>query len=60
MGDAADANERLTQLDRRFRTEYLTEIARLRLRLGQADAAIQAAEDLAKERYAAAQLQAAE
>jgi tetratricopeptide (TPR) repeat protein len=46
LGDAAATNERLTDLDRRFRTEYLTEIARLRMRLGQADDAIQAANDL--------------
>ncbi len=46
LGDAASVLASLTQLDRRFRTEYLTEIARLRLRLGQSDAAIQAADDL--------------
>ena len=46
LGDAARVLETLTQLDRRFRTEYLTEIARLRLRLGQSEAAIQAADDL--------------
>ena len=46
LGDAADANARLTELDRRYRTEYLTEIARLRIRLGQSDEAIQAADDL--------------
>ena len=43
---AAEANRKLAVLDRRFRTEYLTAVAKLEQRLGRRDQAMQAARDL--------------
>jgi tetratricopeptide (TPR) repeat protein len=43
---AADANRKLAALDRRFRTEYLTNVAKLEQRLGRREQAIQAGRDL--------------
>src|SRR5204863_4164875 len=43
---AADTNRKLATLDRRFRTEYLTAVAKLEQRLGRRDQALQAGRDL--------------
>src|SRR5581483_6602788 len=43
---AADANRKLAALDRRFRSEYLTAVAKLEQRLGRRDQAMQAGRDL--------------
>src|ERR1051325_8734774 len=43
---AADANRKLAALDRRFRSEYLTAVAKLEQRLGRRDQALQAGRDL--------------
>lgn len=43
---AADANRKLATLDRRFLTEYLTDLAGLEMRLGRRDKALQAGRDL--------------
>jgi tetratricopeptide (TPR) repeat protein len=43
---AADANRKLAVLDRRFRTEYLTAVAKLEQRLGRREQALQAGRDL--------------
>ena len=39
---AADTNRKLAALDRRFRTEYLTAVAKLEQRLGRSEQAMQA------------------
>lgn len=46
LEQAADANRKLASLDRRFRTQYLTAVARLEASLGRIDAAMQAGTDL--------------
>ena len=46
IGDAVDANRTLANLDRRYRTEYLKQIAGLEMRLGRLDEAMQAGRDL--------------
>lgn len=43
---AADAYRKLASIDRRFRTEHLTNVAKLEAQLGRADQALQAARDL--------------
>ncbi|HTU17039.1 MAG TPA: DUF1583 domain-containing protein [Gemmataceae bacterium] len=43
---AADINRKLAALDRRFRTEYLTAVAKLEARLGRRAEALQAGRDL--------------
>ncbi len=43
---AADTNRKLATLDRRFRTEYLTAVAKLEARLGRRAEALQAGRDL--------------
>jgi tetratricopeptide (TPR) repeat protein len=43
---AADANRKLAALDRRFRSEYLTAVAKLEQRLGRREQALQAGRDL--------------
>jgi tetratricopeptide (TPR) repeat protein len=43
---AADINRQLAALDRRFRTEYLTTVAKLEVRLGRRAEALQAGRDL--------------
>jgi tetratricopeptide (TPR) repeat protein len=43
---AADTNRKLAALDRRFRTEYLTAVAKLEQRLGRREQALQAGRDL--------------
>ncbi len=43
---AAEANRKLAVLDRRFRTEYLTAVAKLEQRLGRREQALQAGRDL--------------
>ncbi len=43
---AADTNRKLAALDRRYRTEYLTAVAKLEQRLGRRDLALQAGRDL--------------
>ncbi|HZV06513.1 MAG TPA: tetratricopeptide repeat protein, partial [Gemmataceae bacterium] len=43
---AADINRKLAALDRRFRTEYLTAVAKLEARLGRRTEALQAGRDL--------------
>src|SRR5205814_2340608 len=43
---AADTNRKLAATDRRFRTEYLTAVARLEQRLGRREQALQAGRDL--------------
>jgi tetratricopeptide (TPR) repeat protein len=43
---AADTNRKLAALDRRFRTEYLTAVAKLEARLGRRAEALQAGRDL--------------
>lgn len=46
LTEASAANNRLTQLDRRYKTEYLKKIADLERRLGRLDDALQAGKDL--------------
>src|SRR5207244_4643539 len=43
---AADANRKLAAVDRRYRTEYLTNVAKLETRLGRREQALQAGRDL--------------
>ncbi|MBX9583075.1 MAG: tetratricopeptide repeat protein, partial [Gemmataceae bacterium] len=43
---AADLNRKLAAIDRRFRTEYLTQVAKLEQRLGRRTEALQAGRDL--------------
>jgi tetratricopeptide (TPR) repeat protein len=43
---AADANRKLAALDRRYRSEYLTAVAKLEQKLGRRDQALQAGRDL--------------
>jgi tetratricopeptide (TPR) repeat protein len=43
---AADANRKLAALDRRYRSEYLTSVAKLEQRLGRREQALQAGRDL--------------
>ena len=43
---AADIHRRLAAVDRRFRTEYLTNVAKLEARLGRREQALQAGRDL--------------
>src|SRR5262249_58703181 len=43
---AADATRKLAALDRRFRSEYLTAVARLEQRLGRREQALQTGRDL--------------
>jgi tetratricopeptide (TPR) repeat protein len=43
---AADANRKLALIDRRYRTEYLTNVAKLESKLGRRDQALQAGRDL--------------
>jgi tetratricopeptide (TPR) repeat protein len=43
---AADTNRKLAAIDRRFRTEYLTAVAKLEARLGRRTEALQAGRDL--------------
>src|SRR5207244_2273052 len=43
---AADANRKLAAVDRRYRTEYLTAVAKLEARLGRREQALQAGRDL--------------
>src|SRR5262245_42597338 len=43
---AADTNRKLAAIDRRFRTEYLTNVAKLEARLGRRAEALQAGRDL--------------
>jgi tetratricopeptide (TPR) repeat protein len=46
LGGAADAQRRLSDLDRRARTDHLTEVAKLEARLGRKDQALKAGRDL--------------
>lgn len=46
FGEAADVYRKLAALDRRARTEYLTNIAKLEARLGRKDEALKAGRDL--------------
>lgn len=46
LAAAADVNRTLANLDRRYRTEYLTAVSRLEARLGHKDEALQAARDV--------------
>jgi tetratricopeptide (TPR) repeat protein len=46
MLSAAEANRKLAALDRRFRSEYLTAVAKLEQRLGRREQALQAGRDL--------------
>ena len=46
LADAGDALRRLSEIDRRNRTEHLTGIAKLEARLGRIDAALKAGRDL--------------
>jgi tetratricopeptide (TPR) repeat protein len=46
LSAAAEVNRKLAAADRRFRTEYLTAVAKLELQLGRRDAALQAGRDL--------------
>ncbi len=43
---AAEANRKLAAIDRRYRTEYLTNVAKLESRLGRREQALQAGRDL--------------
>ncbi len=43
---AAETNRKLANLDRRFRTEYLTNVAKLEAKLGRREQALQAGRDL--------------
>jgi tetratricopeptide (TPR) repeat protein len=43
---AADANRKLAAIDRRYRTEYLTNVAKLESKLGRREPALQAGRDL--------------
>src|SRR5207253_4987917 len=43
---AADANRKLAAIDRRYRTEYLTNVAKLEAKLGRRDQAFAACRDL--------------
>lgn len=44
--DAAETNRKLAAVDRRFRTEYLTNVAKLEARLGRGNQALQAGRDV--------------
>ncbi|MHC4880503.1 MAG: tetratricopeptide repeat protein, partial [Planctomycetota bacterium] len=46
IADAVAANRKLTTLDRRYRTEHLTKIATLEMRLGRVDEALEAGREL--------------
>lgn len=46
FGAAADCQRKLAELDRRARTDYLTEVAKLETRLGRKDQALKAGRDL--------------
>lgn len=44
--EAAEANRKLAAIDRRYRTEYLTNVAKLEAKLGRKEPALQAGRDL--------------
>ncbi len=46
FGDAAEVYRSLADIDRRYRTEYLTSVAKLEARLGRKEAALAAARDV--------------
>ena len=46
LSESSEANARLTELDRRYKTEYLKRVADLERRLGRLDSSLQAGKDL--------------
>ncbi|MDB5339573.1 MAG: tetratricopeptide repeat protein [Planctomycetaceae bacterium] len=46
LGEAAESNRKLAAIDRRFRSEYLTKVAKLEAQLGRVDAALKAGREV--------------
>lgn len=46
LGGAAESNRKLAAIDRRFRSEYLTKVAKLEAQLGRVDAALKAGREV--------------